>query len=267
MSGSHNPMQPVNPSKHIKVLSKFAENKLEIINAVNKNLQASQPFIDGTLVNISSKNPKLNKYYEKEILEHCEVNASDNNNFTLLHELIILRKFDVAKWLIQKPKFDKINYLAQIKRSNSGTISQLEEDIHISALELALTLDYNDVNIQLDFFEKLLQYGASTNTYKIQDLLIKSYFRSDAKDRMLNLIIIFCNYGTKFNELENKAKQFISKQPSEIQKDLKSLFADVKKGVEENIEPKKPLVELTSERQCTGKLITRDLDDDNCLIM
>lgn len=89
----------------------------------------------------------------KKYLEKFDVNTSNNVGMTLLHDLIWLQRFNLARLVFEHPNFTKINYKCCIP-INMGVM-------YASALDLAIVMWLGRAEgIDLDFLEDMLKHGA-----------------------------------------------------------------------------------------------------------
>lgn len=261
---------------------------------------AYEPYIKQTQLEsiFDKKNPKgaalLTEYVEKGNL-----NASNNVGMTFLHLLLATGHFDLAKQVCSSPRFDKINFKFCIP-------TQLSH-MYVSALDNAL-LSWLDLDnkLGLDFIEVFLQNGATPpNPTKrfmhiefisfFYPMIIQSKLRPEgygeipacrSRLELLALFGLLQRYGFEIetmldhfqkrlfegmygrNVCEDFAKNY--DVTPEQQKEVFDEFKQELLTAIKDLQPCKPLVEMTPERLSDGKdtlMLPFDPNNAPCSVM
>ncbi len=229
----------------------------------------------------------------QEYLSQCDVNASNNLGMTLLHILVWAERADLAKLVVESPKFNKINYKFCIP---SGM-----DLMYASALDLAIGVFLESSKVDLAFIELLLKNGAKLPNPEKKFLngefvsifypeIIASKTDTEAKPQadLLNLFCLLHRYGFSIaameqnlnkrlfnteNSFDNRAQEFAEKTGLSIDDQkakLAAFFELLKKKCEQTPVDGAVLVELNAARLDNGKTTLNlpfDPQDQPCSVM
>lgn len=225
-----------------------------------------------------------------QYLNECDVNVSNNLGMTLLHILIWAKRPDLAKMIVESPKFNKMNYKFSLPVGMAP--------MYASALDLAIAL-FLESAVELPFIELLLQNGAKVPNPEKK--FLNSEFTSvfyphmvcdtaeiKPKEELTNLFCLLHRYGFSISGMEanlnkrlfstenssdNRAQEFSENYGMSVEEQktkFTSFIDNLKQKRDQTPVDGVLVVELTAERLDNGEHTLNlpfDPHDRPCVIM